>query len=556
MSSSRSVVSSAKLIAICTLLSRITGLARDMLLAQAFGLGWVQDAFNYAFQFPNLFRRLFGEGAMSPVFVPVFTQTLEQEGRAAAWRVLARTIALMTLAIASVILVIAGIILAIWALAPAGPDKLGARGLLFSLTLIMLPFMWSICILALLSSVLNCVGSFVPAALAPVGLNVGMIAALAWLAPTLYPADLRGQVHVIAWSVLITGLLQLAVIWPALRSNGVTLGFRMDWGDPTVRRMMKLLGPVALGQGVLTFGVFLDAQICTLLTHVHGTPETANWFGFAFTYPLNEGALSAITCAQRLYQFPLGVLVISLATAALPAFSRHAVLGNWDAWSGEVRQTLRLAVFEGLLTGTMMIVLAVPITRLLFERGNFTAAHTLRASHVLVYYGFAMWAYCAQHIVSRAFYSTHDVRTPLIISAVALPVNVILNVAFVWVGSINEAAFALSSVITTSLTVIVGLILVERRTKVRVLSRGVGLALAKMLVAAAVSGIGVTIVAPWWGGVASRIGPRLIGRAIETFGLLGFGTVLFLAVSGVLGLSETRLILPRRLRSMLSRAGG
>jgi putative peptidoglycan lipid II flippase len=548
MSGSRSVVSSAKLIAVCTLLSRVTGLIRDILIAQAFGLGWVQDAFNYAFQLPNLFRRLFGEGAMAPVFVPVFTQTLERDGREAAWRMLARTIALMSVAIAVVIALVALIIVAVWLAAPVDPSRREARELLLKLTLIMLPFMWSICILALLSSVLNCVGSFVPAALAPIVLNAAMIVVLGWLAPRLYPGDLVSQVALASWSVVAAGVIQLVLVYPALRRRQVGLGFRLDWGDPAVRRMMTLLGPVALGQGVLAFGVFLDAQVCTLLTHVHGTPETANWFGLAFRYPLEEGALSAITCAQRLYQFPLGVLVISLATAALPAFSRHAANQRWTQWGADVRQTFRLSVFEGLLAGAMMVVLATPIVRLLFERGQFDAADTHRAAHVLSCYGFGLWAFCAQHIVSRAFYSLGDVRTPLALSAAALPLNVLLNVVLVWFEPIGEAAFAISSVITQSLTVVAGIALLERRLAIRVFTRDVIMALARMLAAAFVTGALVAAIIPWWGDVTAGLPTALLRRSAETLPPLLVGSLLFLLVGRAIGLSEPRLLIPRRFR--------
>ena len=185
----RSVISSAKLIALCTLISRITGLARDILLAQAFGLGWVQDAFAYAFQVPNLFRRLFGEGAMAPVFVPTFTKTLETEGRDAAWKLLARTLALMTLALSATVVVLWLVIAVVWYFLPVDPAQAAARELLLSLTALMLPFMLTICLVALLSAILNCVGSFGPAALAPVLLNLTMIAGIAWAAPHFAPGQ-------------------------------------------------------------------------------------------------------------------------------------------------------------------------------------------------------------------------------------------------------------------------------------------------------------------------------------------------------------------------------
>jgi len=543
MSETRSVVSSAKLIAICTLLSRITGLIREMLLAHSFGLRWVLDAFNYGFTIPNLFRRLLGEGAMAAVFVPTFTQVLEKEGRPAAWRLLARTLALLSLALVTIVIVLEAVILAIWYLAPGGdPGEQASRQLLLWLTALMLPFMLAICIVALFSAILNCLGSFVPAALAPVLLNIGMIVGIAWLGPWLRPGDKVGQATVVGWMVIISGFVQVAVLVPVLRRSGVRLGWSLHFRDPAVKRMLRLLAPVALGQGVLAVGVFLDAQVCVLLTHKAGTPETISWLGGAVRYPLEEGAWSAITVAQRLYQFPLGVLVISLGTAAMPSFARLAARKDWRAWSLEVRQSLRLAIFEGVLTGTMMFMLAAPIIRLLYQYDRFSAADTARASWVLTFFGFAMWSFCAQHIVLRGFYSFHDARTPLKISAAVLPLNLLLTLVLVWFPTVREAAFAISSTITTGFAVIISLIIFERRTQVRLLDRELGLALGKMAVAGAVCALTVYFTRPIADGLP--VG-QVTGRLINAFGPLTTGTAAFLAAAWVLRLPEVGLLLPK-----------
>lgn len=548
MTARGSVISSAKLIAVCTLLSRITGLARDILLARAFGLGWIQDAFSYAFQFPNLFRRLFGEGAMAPVFVPTFARTLETDGRDAAWRLLARTLALMTVALVVVVVLIALLIAVIWTFLPVEPEKAAARGLLLALTAIMLPFMLTICVVALLSSILNCVGSFVPAALASVVLNIGMIVGIAWLAPALYPAQPGRQVYVVALAVVVAGVMQILFLLPALRANGVHLGWQWQWREPTVQRMLRLLPPVALGQGVLAFGVFLDAQICAMLSHVQGTPETTSLLGVQFAYPLREGALSAVTYAQRLYQFPLGVLVVSLATAALPAFSRLAARAEWPAWTSEVRQSLRLAVFEGVLAGVMMVMLPEALTRLLFERGRFTPEDTVRTAYVVACYGFGLWAFCAQHIVLRAFYSIGEVRTPLTISAVLLPVNTALNLTLIWLPGVREAAFAISSALTSSVAVLAGLVILERRVGGRIFDRATLLALLRTIVAGGLTAAVLALVGPWWSSITERVSGTLLARLCETGGLLGIGTLVFLTLAWALRLEELWLLLPRRLR--------
>ena len=543
MSKQHSVVSSAKLIAICTLLSRITGLAREMLFAQAFGLQWIQDAFFYAFQVPNLFRRLLGEGAMAAVFVPSFTQVLEREGRAAAWQLLARTLALLCVALIVIILALQAVILAVWFLVTFNPETQESWQLLLSLTAIMLPFMLTICVLALFSAILNCLGSFVPAALAPVLLNLCMIGAIGWLAPALRPDDAEAQIYVVSWTVVVAGLIQILFILPVLRGNGVRLGWRFELRNPAVKRMLRLLLPVALGQGVLAFGVFLDAQICILLTHRNGTPVMASWLGFDFAYPLEEGALSALTYAQRLYQFPLGVLVISLATAAMPAFSRLAARGDWPAWAAEVRQSLRLAVFEGILAGTMMILLAAPIVRLLFQYGEFTAADTARTSRILVFYGVAMWAFCAQHIILRGFYSSGDVRTPLKISAAVLPLNVLLTLLLIWSDTIREGAFAISSAITSGLAVIIGVLILQRRADTRLLDRPLLTALARMLLAAACSALALLALRPLMPAVPALVPAGLCARVLDTFVPLVVGSGVFLLAAWLLRLPEVTLLI-------------
>lgn len=542
------VVRSAKLIAVCTLLSRVTGLVRDMFLASAFGLAWIQDAWVYAFQIPNLFRRLFGEGAMAAAFVPTFTRVLEQDGRAAAWKLFARTLALLTVAVSTVILLI-GMVLGLIALFHGGPpEATAARQLLLALTAVMLPFMLTICVLALFSSMLNCLGSFVPAALAPVVLNLAMIGAIRFAAPTWFPGRPEAQVYIVAVTVVAAGVLQLLLLWLVLRQHGIPLGWELHWSDPAVRRMLGLVGPVLLGQGVLAFGVYLDAQVCILLTQRAGGPAVGSWFGLAFEYPLREGALSAVTYAQRLYQFPLGVLVISLATAALPAFSRLATHAQWPAWTGEVRQALRLAIFEGLLAGIMMVVLSVQLVRLLFEYGRFGPADSLRAGQIVAIYGLGLWAFCAQHIVIRAFYSLQDVRTPLWISIGLLPLNMGLNLMLIFVPRIREQAFAYSTCLTAMLLVVIGLFLLHRRTGVRILNGCTLRGMLAMVVAALGAAATVLALQPPWEGITNRIPSVVAGRAFNVFGLLTVGTLVYLLLGALLRLPEVRLLLPRRKR--------
>ncbi|MCA9269389.1 MAG: murein biosynthesis integral membrane protein MurJ, partial [Planctomycetales bacterium] len=417
-----SVVSAARFVAICTLASRVTGLARDMLMTQVFAITWVYDAFNYAFLIPNLFRRLFGEGALSAAFVPTFTHALEREGRESAWRMLARTLALLTVALSVVVILIEAIVLA-GALTATAENT--ARTL--KLTAIMTPFMLTICVVALFSSILNCLGSFVPAALTPLLLNIGMIVGVLW-SGQINADDPQRRVVIVAISVIVAGVIQILVLIPALRRRGAPLGWRWEPGDPQVRRMLALMAPIAVGQGVLLLSTFLDAQLCLLLTRAAEGSAQASFLGVAFQYPLEPGALSALSVAQRLYQFPLGVLGISLAVSVLPALTRQVAREDWQSWREQSRASFRMAVFLGLLSGALMVALSEPIVRMLFEYRRFAASDTARVAPVLAWYGVGMWAFCSNHIVLRMFYSLGDVRTPLRISCALVPFNLALSV--------------------------------------------------------------------------------------------------------------------------------
>ncbi len=543
MPAARTLLSSAKWIALCTALSRVSGLLRDMLLAHAFGQGRIADAFNFGFLVPNIFRRLFGEGALTAVFVPTFTKTLENQGRPSAWQLLSRTATLLTMVLAGLTLAIEIILIALW-LAPWGDVE--GRALPVALTAMMLPFMISICLLALLTSLLNCLGNFIPGALASIVLNVVMIAGILWLGPLVGGDAPEKQVYGVAASVLIAGVLQLLFIWPAVRRERVELRWDRSGNDPRVREMIVRMGPVLLGQGALMLSTYIDAQVCLLLTPPKNELHAAGVLGTGLSFPLEPGALTAITNAQRLYQFPLGVFVISLATAALPAFSRLAARGDWKPWTEQVRALLRLAFFEGLLAGAMMLVAAEPIVRLLFEYGQFDAHATGRAARALGIYGFGMAAFCATHIMLRAFYSLDDVRTPLRISYVTLPLNLAISLALVWVPSVRESAFAISSGITSLLTIAIGLYFLSRKTTEPLIDATLLRALFGMLVLALAAGLTVYFIRPIWLPVlAVTGGPAWIGRMLDTGFSLGLGAATYLVGAMLLRLPEPHMLLAR-----------
>ncbi len=539
-------IGSAKLIAACTLISRVTGLARDIVMNFKFGQGWVQDAFTYGFQIPNLFRRLFGEGALSAVFIPIFTDVLDKEGKARAWTLLGRVAGLLVLTLTVVTVLLELVALAIWHFAPGGP----MRELQLGLSAVMLPFMISICVLALLSSILNCLNHFTVPALVPIVLNVMNILGVLIVGP-LMGGPLERQVYGVAFMILAAGIVQLWIILPTLRKHGVTFRLSLNWADPAVRAMARMFLPVVIGQGVLLLSVFLDTQVCTYLTRGPSDPPTRHFFGMEFNYPLQQGALSAMSNAQRLYQFPLGVLAISLATAAFPMFSLYGSRKDYVGLRNSLGQALRVAVFEGMPSGVILIILAQPIIALLFQHGRYGPEDTVRAAWVLKWYAIGMPAYCSQQIILRGFYSLKDTMTPMWIGCGLVALNFAINVSLLWHPSLHEAAFGIVTVTTATLHVLISTWLLRRAMQGRIGARAVVASFLRTLVASAVAGLTAWLLLRWFQGMNLHTQSKLIVRALNVFGPLLGAMAVYLATAKFILRDEMSLILSRSKKEVI-----
>lgn len=503
---------SARLIAVCTLLSRVTGLVRDILLNHVYGQKWVQDAFNYGFLIPNLFRRLFGEGALSAIFIPIFTETLDQRGRDAAWTLLGRVAGLMVLILVVITIILEALVLSLWYF----DSHTALHALQLTLTAVMMPFMIGICMLALFSSILNCLNHFAVPALLPIVLNVLNICGVLFIAPMIGEA-LEEQIYGVAISVLAASALQLAIIVPVLKRHGVQFRFSIRWGDSDVRRIGRMFLPVVIGQGVLLFSVFFDAQLCTFLTRGPDAPATFSIFGRELAYPLAEGALSAVNNAQRLYQFPLGVLAISLATAVFPLFSLYASRQDLAGLRGTLGQSVRVALFEGLPCAVVLIVLAEPIVALLFQHGRFGPEETRRAAWVLQWYAIGVPAFCCQHILLRGFYSLKDTLTPMWIGASLVALNIALSLTLVWQPGIHEAAFGISTALTAYTHCAISIWLLRRRLNGRIGGRAIAVSTVKTMAASALVFLTLFYVHAWTKGLTLTDLGRTGGLAVQVF---------------------------------------
>ncbi len=347
----KSLLHHSRLVSGITLISRISGLARDILIAGWLGNNWIQDCFNYGFRIPNLFRNLLGEGALAAAFVPVLSEKLNDADRSAALKLFGAVASIL----AVILIALTGLILLLIAAIALWGENTRERSLVLGLTAVMIPYMIFVCLVALFSAMLNCLDRFRLATFMSVILNLFQIAAMI-CAPILlkpfWPFP-QQQIYLVAASVLLAGVVQLLLMIRAARQVGLPWKFRLDWKHPDLRRIAATAGPMFIGLGILQFGAWLDDQIIFSLT---ATDQSSfSILGYTLDYPLTEGTLSAVNQARRLYQFPLGVLAISLATVAFPAFSRLAAKKDYPALAASITGAFRLAIFEAIPSSAGMM---------------------------------------------------------------------------------------------------------------------------------------------------------------------------------------------------------
>ncbi|MBU1259683.1 MAG: murein biosynthesis integral membrane protein MurJ [Planctomycetes bacterium] len=444
----------AKVVAGITLISRIFGFFRDMGIV-SLGATRYNDAFGLAFKIPNLFRRLFGEGALASAFVPVFTDVHEKNGPEKARLLLANAMAILAVFLAA-LLVIGELGFFLYSLVPGPKD----REFLMLLVIIMYPYMFTVCLLALCSAALNARGRFVFPAFAPIIFNIFGIIAAWWLAPLL-KENLQHQLMLVAFSVVIAGVVQLgAVLW-LLKRTGLFLRPRLKPVEPGIGQILKLLAPMLIGLGFLQFSEFFQDIIAWNLT-VTKLSSTINIFGWSIPCPLREGVIVRVGAARAFYQFPMGVLAISLGVAVFPLLSRYASRGDMPNLRDSVNRAIRLSLTEGLATGVGLFILAEPIM-MIYARRRFTVDDAMQAAFVLKTYVLGMWAYCSYQILARAFYACKDTKTPLKVSCCLAVFNLILLLSLIWLPGVGPGAFGLSTSITFAINVMVLIYILRRR---------------------------------------------------------------------------------------------
>lgn len=506
-------------------------MVRDVAMAALFGNGPVMDAFSVAFRIPNLARRLFGEGALSTAFLPLFIQEKDRHGIAASNRLASGVLAVLAMTLGAGVVVgemALGIGLSI---VDAGSET----ALLLRLAAIMLPYLVFICLVAQVSAIMHGHKHFLWPALEAVLLNVVWLACLWWAAKGF--ESKTAQVYLIAVGVVFAGVIQLLAPLPTLRQ----LGFRFDreWksAGPQVRQIAVAMVPVVIGLSIEQLNTFFDSLIAWGFSQPAAGETVIPWLPGAVEYPLEPGTASALYFSQRIYQFPLGVFGVALSTVIFPLLTQHAGAGRLDRLRDDFSLGLRLVFYIGIPASIGLAVLAEPLTVLLFRRGEFTAENVRQTATMTWAYATGVWAYCGLLILQRGYYAVGDRITPLRIGLIGIVVDLTMNLTLIW--PLGGFGLALSTAISAVMQFTLVAWLVQERVG-RMdwgrLAQTAGLAVAASGVMTA-GCLAMTGVFPG--------GEQISQRLAAVFGPLGVSLALYFGMARLLGMSEIWLLFRR-----------
>lgn len=510
-------VKHARTVTLLTMASRVTGLARDATLSRVFGAGVVMDAFFFAFMIPNLFRRLFGEGALAAAFLPVYAK-LNRDDPEQAKRLASLTLAILTTVLGIVVILGEASLYLISHLE-------GHGNLAIWLMMIMLPYMPMVCVVAVLGAMLQVHGRFGPTAAAPMILNLLIIAGAIGFALVVdleNDAQRAAHIGIVASSVIAAGVIQVSWSLFVLRRHE---WWRREWASAwlPMKRVMTQVGPMILGLGVLQLNTLFDGLIASY-------PTVVGEKIFGVEYPLGQGAMATVSFAQRLYQFPLGVFGIAIATAIFPSLA--ALAENTRDFAQVLRRGLRLVVFIGVPASVGLILVREPLTTVILQGGDFTAENTQRVGFVLLGYAPAIWAYSMMHVLTRGFYARSDSATPVKIACSVVALNLILNCTLIWTP-LREAGLAWSTAICSVVQVTL-LCLLMRRHVDRLLDRDVLASWLKTIIASGMMGA-IVISAAW---LFTTEEPTWTQSLLSLVVLVSVGGITVIAVAGMSRMPE------------------
>ena len=422
-----SLLKSASIVSLLTLASRVTGLVRDLIMASMFGANALTDAFNVAFRIPNLFRRLFAEGAFSQAFVPVLATSKTQDGEERTRQLIGNvaTVLFWVLMLTCVLGVLGAPVL-VWLLA-SGFESGQAHEAAVLMTRWMFPYIGFMSMVALCAGVLNTWKQFAVPAATPVLLNVCMIVAALLLAPW-FAAQGIEPIYAMAAGVMLGGVLQLGVQLPALKKRGLLprigmtpSAIRAAWSDGGVRRILSLMAPALLGVGVAQVSLMINTQIASYLT-----PGSVTWLFYA----------------DRLMEFPTALLGVALGVVLTPQLASAKAAGDAQRYSNMLDWGLRLVVLLAVTCAVGLLAFAEPLVATLFHRGALHGNDVSQIALALIGYGAGLLGLVAIKVLAPGYFASQDMKTPVRIAVAVLVLTQIMNVVLVpWLA---HAGLALS----------------------------------------------------------------------------------------------------------------
>lgn len=525
-----SLLSNLRLVSLGTLASRVLGLLRDMGMASLFGAGTVHDAFIVAFRIPNLLRQLFGEGALTTAFLPVFLERQRAAGVEGARATLTATWCVLVGVLTSLV-VVAELVLAIWL---QSSQISSSTRLLLELLVLLLPYTVVICSAALLCAALYALRCFLWPAFTPIVLNAVWLAAVGLIGRCTLSPD--AQARSMALTVTLAGILQMAI--PAWALHRLGYRWSLDWRSalPETRRVFATMWPVVAGMTILQINTLLDSLLAWALARPDsGGPAWCEYLGVP---PLvSSGTATALYMGQRMLQFPLGVFGVALGTVIFPLLTEHAQTEQWDALRRDLLRALRLVIAVSFPASVGLVVLAGPLTEALFQRGQFDAAAAGLTTRVIAIYGAGVWCYITLAILNRAYYALGDRATPVRFGLQSLWVNLILTVILTPFS--GGSGLALASVLAALWQVVLTLRALHRRLGSFIDGR-LGSIAVRTLAACVVMTLTCLTLAHFWPGPASST-----GRVLRLAGLCLAGAASFFTAAVALGIQEAQQLLRR-----------
>jgi putative peptidoglycan lipid II flippase len=500
ISEEKHITKAASVVGFATLLSRIMGFLRDMVVARSFGAGMMTDAFFIAFRIPNMLRRFLAEGSLVISIVPVFNEyiTLKTKEETNTLAKITFTFFFIVLAAVSIL----GILLSpliIRLIAPgfiSNPEKLR---LAILLNRIMFPYLFFVGLVALSMGILNSYKHFFAPSFAPVFLNISMIVAVIGFSSFFTP-----PIVALSLGVIAGGVLQVLFQIPFLKNKGITFGFTFNFSHPALKRIGLLMFPLAFGATVYQVNILVSNFLASFLP---------------------GGSISYLYYADRMVEFPLGVFGIALGDVVLPFMTAQAAKKDYESMMSTLSYALRLMLFITLPCMVGLIVLRIPILSLLFQRGEFSYQDTLMTAQALFYYTLGLWAFAGVRIVAPTFYSLQDMWTPVKIAVLAVVINVITSL--ILMGPLKHGGLALATSIAASFNLI-ALVYILRKRFGRIGMKRIVASGMKIMVSSLIMGLAVYLVCPqgYWG-----VSGMFLEKIFWVLLSITFGLVIFLVSS-------------------------